>query len=39
VRADHLAAAVLIRERAHLKMLRQFQDRPAIPDNRLARAA
>jgi hypothetical protein len=39
VRAEHLAAAVLRREQARLKVLRQFQDRPAIPDNRLARAA
>jgi hypothetical protein len=37
--AEQLAMDVLNREQAHLKMLRQFDARSAVPDSGLARAA
>jgi rubrerythrin len=37
--AEQLAMEVLSREQAHRKLLRQFQDKPAVSDTRLASAA
>ncbi len=39
VEAESLATEVLRREQGHLKLLRQSQDRPALPETRAARAA